>query len=250
MDLQGKTALVTGGSRGIGRAICLTLARDGADVVVNYQASSQAADKVVSEIEGLGRRSFSHQADVSDNAQVAAMVDRAVNEMGGVDILVNNAGIATSGTFIEADIEEWHRMINVNLHGPFYTMKALLPHMRQRGGGNIVNISSNITKWYPANSSLYTTSKAALNMLTQVVAKEEARNNIRINIVCPGLIETDMAREGLEQRSEEERRVFLEGMPMGRLGQPVEIAEMVAFLVSDKASYITGQLIFVNGGDR
>ncbi len=251
MSLQGKTALVTGGSRGIGRAICTTLAREGADVVVNYQASSKAAEEVVSQLKEMGRRSFSHQADVSDREQVAAMVGRAIEEMGGIDILINNAGIiSAAGAFIDADVEEWHRVIDVNLHGPFYSMKAVLPHMRQRGGGNIVNIASNIIKWYPPNSSIYTTSKAALSILTQIVAKEEARNNIRINAVCPGLIETDMAREGIAQRSEEEKRVFLEGMPIGRMGQPEEIAEAVAFLASDKAGYITGQAIFVNGGDR
>ncbi len=250
MDLQGKTALVTGGSRGIGRAVCLALAGQGADVAVNYQAASQAAEEVVAEIKGMGRRSFHHQTDVSDNQQVTAMVDRVISELGGIDILINNAGIGASGAFIDADIEEWQRVMNVNVNGPFYTMKAVLPHMRQRGGGNIINISSNITKWYPANSSVYATSKAALNTFTQIVAKEEAVNNIRINIICPGLIETDMAREGIARRSEEEVKVFMEGMPMKRMGQPSEIAEVAAFLVSDKASYVTGQLIFVNGGDR
>lgn len=250
MDLQGKTALVTGGSRGIGRAICLALAGQGADVAVNYQAASQAAEEVVAEIKGMGRRSFHHQADVSDNQQVTAMVEKAISELGGIDILINNAGIGASGAFIDADIEEWLRVVNVNLNGPFYTMKAVLPHMRKRGGGNIINISSNITKWYPANSSVYATSKAALNTFTQIVAKEEAVNNIRINIICPGLIETDMAREGIARRSKEEVKVFMEGMPMKRMGQPSEIAEVAAFLVSDKASYVTGQLIFVNGGDR
>ena len=250
MDLQGKTALVTGGSRGIGRAICLALAEQGADVAVNFQAASQAAEEVVAEIKGMGRRSFHHQTDVSDNQQVTAMVDRVISELGGIDILINNAGIGASGAFIDADIEEWLKVVNVNLNGPFYTMKAVLPHMRQRGGGNIINISSNITKWYPANSSVYATSKAALNTFTQIVAKEEAVNNIRINVICPGLIETDMAREGIARRSEEEVKVFMEGMPMKRMGQPSEIAEVAAFLVSDKASYVTGQLIFVNGGDR
>lgn len=250
MDLQGKTALVTGGSRGIGRAVCLALAGQGADVAVNYQAASQAAEEVVAEIKGMGRRSFHHQTDVSDNQQVTAMVDRVISELGGIDILINNAGIGASGAFIDANIEEWQRVMNVNVNGPFYTMKAVLPHMRQRGGGNIINISSNITKWYPANSSVYATSKAALNTFTQIVAKEEAVNNIRINIICPGLIETDMARDGMARRSEEEVKVFKEGMPMKRMGQPSEIAEVAAFLVSDKASYVTGQLIFVNGGDR
>lgn len=250
MDLQGKTALVTGGSRGIGRAVCLALAGQGADVAVNFQAASQAAEEVVAEIKGMGRRSFHHQTDVSDNQQVTAMVDRVISELGGIDILINNAGIGASGAFIDANIEEWQRVMNVNVNGPFYTMKAVLPHMRQRGGGNIINISSNITKWYPANSSVYATSKAALNTFTQIVAKEEAVNNIRINIICPGLIETDMARDGMARRSEEEVKVFKEGMPMKRMGQPSEIAEVAAFLVSDKASYVTGQLIFVNGGDR
>ncbi len=146
MDLQGKTALVTGGSRGIGRAVCLALAGQGADVAVNYQAASQAAEEVVAEIKGMGRRSFHHQTDVSDNQQVTAMVDRVISELGGIDILINNAGIGASGAFIDANIEEWQRVMNVNVNGPFYTMKAVLPHMRQRGGGNIINISSNITK--------------------------------------------------------------------------------------------------------
>lgn len=253
MELQGQTAVVTGGSRGIGRAVSLALAGEGADVAVNYNREKGKAEEVCKEMRAMGRDAFPFSADVSDQAQADALIQEAIKRWGRVDILINNAGISPGGgmaSVTQFSLEEWHKVLDVNLNGPLYTMRAVLPHMRERRTGKIVNISSNITRRLPPRSANYTVSKAALEALTVIVSKEEARNGIRVNCICPGLIETDMADAAFNRMSEAERRAFLDAIPMGRIGQPQEIGEVVAFLVSERASYITGQVIAVNGGER
>ncbi|MBI4531693.1 MAG: 3-oxoacyl-ACP reductase FabG [Candidatus Latescibacteria bacterium] len=251
MRLQDKVAIVTGGSRGIGRAICLAFAREGANLVVNYRERADTAQEAVEAVTALGRRGIAVQADVSCPGAVASLVEQTVEVFGRIDILVNNAGITVGNLpVIEATIETWKRILDVNLSACFYTIKAVLPHMRAQKKGVIVNISSNVTRTAPPGSALYTVTKTGVVALTQVLSKEEARNGIRVNIVSPGLTATDMGLGAMERRGEAEAQKFINTIPLGRPARPEEVASAVVFLASDEAAYITGQNIFVNGGDR
>jgi 3-oxoacyl-[acyl-carrier protein] reductase len=244
MKFEGKVALVTGAARGIGEAIALTLAREGADVVVT-DVDLEGVQRVAQEIEGLGRKAKAIQADVSQREAVQRLVSEAVSLFGKVDILVNNAGIIRRGTFLDHDPQDWEKVLSVNLGGTFNCAKEVVPLMIKQGGGKIINISSVVGKMGDiASAPSYGTSKGAINTFTKSLARELAPYGINVNAVAPHAIETDMSREW----TEEKRRQIVEAIPLKRLGKPEEVAEVVAFLASDGAGFITGQILDVNGG--
>jgi 3-oxoacyl-[acyl-carrier protein] reductase len=230
-----KTALITGASRGIGAGIARALARDGFDLTINYNWSIDAGKLVAEETGGKAVR-----ADVSDPEQVRLMFDEA----GALDVLVCNAGISQYGLFSETDFASWRRVFAVNVDGVYNCIKAALPGMLQKGGGAIVIVSSVWGLEGAACETAYSASKAALIGLTKALSKELGRSGIRVNCVCPGVIDTDM----LSGFSPEDRRDLVERTPLGRLGTPEDVAELVAFLCSDRASFITGEVISVSGG--
>jgi len=244
MKLAGKVALVTGAARGIGEAIALKLAQEGADVVVT-DVDLQGAQRVAQEIEGLGCKAQAVQADVSQREAVQRLVSEAVSLFGKIDILVNNAGIIRRGTFLDHDPQDWEKVLSVNLGGTFNCAKEVAPLMVKQGEGKIINISSVVGKMGDiASAPSYGTSKGAINTFTKSLARELAPYGINVNAVAPHAIETDMSREW----SEEKRRQIVEAIPLKRLGKPEEVAEVVAFLASDGAGFITGQILDVNGG--
>ena len=252
-DLEGRTALVTGGSRGIGRAICVKLAQSGADVVVNYASNASAAAEVVEEIRGLGRRAHAYRADVADRAACEAMVEQASADLGRIDILVNNAGLGSAAvgrpSITTAPIEDLERMFGINLWGPIHMCQLLVPQMREADRGDVVMISSVATQTYGANFGSYSIGKAGMEALAYTLAKEERQHGIRVNVVAPGLVETDMGALLMKSlRDIDDMSVLHEGSPFGFVCQPEDIANAVVFLCSDDARYITNQRLTVNGG--
>ncbi|MGE5254193.1 MAG: SDR family NAD(P)-dependent oxidoreductase [Planctomycetaceae bacterium] len=236
--LAGKIALVTGGSRGIGRACALGLAQNGADVAVNYRERQDAAREVCSLLERLGRRAFPIQADVSRSSEVSRMVQAVEREMGTIEILVNNAGIGRRYPWDQVTEEGWDEIMNVNLKSAFLVTQAVLPGMRARKWGRIINISSGAAATGGVVGPYYAASKAGLLGLTHGYASLSLKEGITVNAVSPSLIDTDMARQDL--------RVDPKSTPIGRLGSPEEVAEAVVMLA--KNGYITGQTLYVNGG--
>jgi 3-oxoacyl-[acyl-carrier protein] reductase len=245
MLLAKKVALVTGASRGIGRGIAFEMAREGADVVVNYTRSDKKAGEVARQIQTLGRRAISVKADVSNPKQVEAMRNRILKEFHGVDILVNNAGVHHHLKSWEIENAEWRHVLGVNLDGVFHCSRAFSQEMRARRWGRIINISSIIAFTGTDHEAHYGASKAAVLGLTKSLALELAGYNITVNSIAPGWIETDMT-SGI---TPEEKSKALELIPLRRMGQPEDIAHVAAFLASEKASFITGQTIHVNGGE-
>ncbi|WP_322796792.1 SDR family NAD(P)-dependent oxidoreductase [Tepidiforma sp.] len=250
MGLEGRVALVTGGGRGIGRAISLALAADGAAVAVNYRRDEDAARETVAEIERMGGRAKMYAASVDDFEQDRAMVEQVVADFGYIDILVNNAGIASRGLSVaDTDPAELERVIRTHAFGPHYLAKLVLPSMRTRPRGDIIMISSVAARMLSANGAPYNMGKAAMEALAMTLYKEERRYNIRVNIVAPGLTETEMgtrlarATQGVQSLREIDER-----SPFGRVCQPEDVAKVVRFLVSDDAFYLTGQRIEVDGG--
>jgi NAD(P)-dependent dehydrogenase (short-subunit alcohol dehydrogenase family) len=251
--LDGRTALVTGASRGIGRAIALRLASDGADVAVNYANSAEAAQEVVAEIEGLGRRAAAYQADVADRAACEAMAEAVIADFGQVDLLVNNAGIGSSyidrPTITEATYEQYELLLGANLWGPIHMCKALVPHMREAERSDVIMISSVATDNHGPRMGLYSIGKAGMESLARTLAKEERAHGMRVNIVAPGLVDTDMGRKlvtllpGPDDMRERDANA-----PFGHVCTPEDIAATVAYLVSEQGRYITNQRIAVNGG--
>ena len=244
--LSGKVALVTGASRGIGRGIALELAQEGASVVVNYRDQAEKAAEVARAIEGLGQRSLAVKADVGNGQEVLAMRDQVMAKFkDGIDILVNNAGIHHHLKSLEIDETEWRRIMAVNVDGAFLCTNAFTAQMRARKWGRVINISSSDAFTGTDHEAHYATSKAALLGLTRALALELAPYNITVNTIAPGWFETDMTSGVVG----EAKTKALEHVPLRRMGQPKEIGYVTAFLASDKASFITGQTIHVNGGE-
>jgi 3-oxoacyl-[acyl-carrier protein] reductase len=247
-DFSG-VALVTGASRGIGRAIAWMMAEAGFRIGVNYRSREREARELVEGIAAKGGEARALQADVGMPEEARSLIRATLDAFGQIDVLVNNAGIDSFGVRLaEVRSEDWERILRVNLSGPFYLIQAVLPHMRERGAGHIISISSNVTQRFPDLLGPYTVSKCGLDALTRILAKEEGPNGIRANAIAPGPIDTEMLRTTLSTMGEERARAFIQSVPLGRLGNPEEIASVVRFLVSEEASYITGQVIYVNGG--
>ncbi|MGY0691522.1 3-oxoacyl-[acyl-carrier-protein] reductase [Virgibacillus sp. FSP13] len=242
--LQGKNALVTGASRGIGRAIALELAKQGANVAVNYAGSEAKAQAVVEEIEKLGVKSFKVQADVANEADVKDMVKQVISEFGGFDILVNNAGITRDNLLMRMKEEEFDQVINTNLKGVFVCTKAVTRQMMKQRSGKIVNVASIVGVSGNPGQANYVAAKAGVIGLTKSTAKELASRNIFVNAVAPGFISTDMT----DALTDEQRKGMLDMIPLAKLGTAEDVARVVRFLASDDANYITGQTIHVDGG--
>ena len=242
--LTGKVALVTGASRGIGREIAVTLAEYGADVIVNYNGSKEKAEEVVSQITALGRKAMAMQCSVSDFAACGEMMTTALTEFGKIDILVNNAGITKDNLVMKMTEEDFDAVIDTNLKGTFNTIKHLYRSFLKQRSGRIINLSSVSGVLGNAGQVNYAASKAGVIGITKSMARELASRNITVNAVAPGYIATDMTND----MSDSAKEATLASIPLKRVGEPKEIAEMVAFLASDKAAYITGQVISVDGG--
>ncbi|UCD94261.1 MAG: 3-oxoacyl-ACP reductase FabG [Candidatus Zixiibacteriota bacterium] len=245
INLKNKVTLVTGGSRGIGRAVCLLFAGAGSDVIINYRSDRRSAADVRKEAEKLGVRAFEMPADVSDKKQVDAMVETAIREFGKIDVLVNNAGIWKYHPIDEMTDVELKETLDINLLGSFYAAMAVVPHMKERKSGVIINISSTAGQRGEAYHSPYAASKGAVISLTKSLAAELAEYNIRVNCVAPGWVETDISRDAL---SSEQSGDILRQIPLGRVASPEEIAGPVLFLASDLAGFVTGEILNANGG--
>jgi len=244
MNLKGKTALVTGGSRGIGRAIALELAAQGADIVINYTRNAEMAAGVVAELEALGVQALAVQADVSVAAQAEGLVEQAMGLTGQIDLLINNAGITRDTLLIRMKEEDWDDVLQINLKGAFLMTKLVGKAMLKKKAGRIVNITSVVGVMGNPGQANYAASKAGLIGLTKSAAKEFASRGITVNAVAPGFIRTDMT----DALSEDVKAKYAEAIPLGALGEAEDIARTVAFLCSEGARYITGQVLLVDGG--
>ncbi|WP_438350104.1 3-oxoacyl-[acyl-carrier-protein] reductase [Paenibacillus sp. FA6] len=242
--LSGQVALVTGASRGIGRSIALTLAGLGANIVVNYSGNETAAQEVVAEIQALGAEAVALKANVGSSEQAELLVKEAINTLGRIDILVNNAGITRDNLIMRMKEEEFDLVIETNLKGVFNCLKAVTRPMMKQRYGRIINISSVVGVLGNAGQANYVAAKAGVIGLTKSAARELASRGITVNCIAPGFIDTDMTKE----LSEDLRGKLIADIPLARLGQPEEIAKVVAFLASDGASYMTGQTLHVDGG--
>ncbi len=245
IDLSGKSVVVTGGSRGIGRACCLALARAGARVCVNYRVESPSAELAVEEIESGGGEAFALAADVSRREEADMLVDEVVHRFGGLDILVNNAGIWKGSPVDEMTDAEWEETMAINMTGTFFCTRAAVPFMKNARWGRIINVSSTAGQRGEAFHSHYAASKGAMISFTKSLAVELAPHGITVNCVAPGWVATDMSQESLLGP---ERDAILATIPLGRVARPEEIAGAVAFLASDLASFVTGEILNVNGG--
>jgi 3-oxoacyl-[acyl-carrier protein] reductase len=244
-QFEGKSAIVTGATRGIGKAIALELARRGCNVAFNYASSADAAEAIKAEIEALGVKAFADSCDVADTDAAAEFVKMVKQEFGAIDYLVNNAGITRDNLIMRMKEEDWDSVIDTNLKGAWnFSKAAVRPMMRNKTGGSILNISSISGVVGMLGQSNYSASKAGMIGLTKSLAKEIASRGITVNALALGLVETDMASE----MNEEYRKKILASIPLGRLGQTQEVAEIVCFLLSDSAKYITGQVIQADGG--
>lgn len=242
--LDGKVAVVTGASRGIGREIALYLAKEGAKVVVNYSGSEQKALQVVDEINSMGTNAIAVQANISNVDSVANLMDTAIKEFGSIDILVNNAGITRDNLIMRMKEDEWDDVINTNLKGVFLCTKAVTRQMMKQRSGRIINISSVVGVLGNAGQANYVAAKAGVIGLTKTTARELASRNILVNAIAPGFITTEMT----DSLPEDLKNAMLSQIPLSKLGQPEDIAKAVVFLASDDASYMTGQTLHIDGG--
>ena len=244
IDLRDRKVLITGGSRGIGRAAAILFARAGADVAINYFKNKQKAEEVTAEIRKLGRRGLAVQGNVASFDDARRNVDEVLQAFGRIDVLVNNAGIWEYGAIHEMTPEEWQRTLDINLNGVFYFTRLVVPHMMKQRSGRIIHISSTAGQRGEAFHSHYAATKGAIIAFTKSLAPELADYGILVNCVAPGWVNTDMSAEALV----EERDTILRTIPLKRAGEPEEIAGAVLFLASDLATYITGEILNVNGG--
>ncbi|MCP5153235.1 MAG: 3-oxoacyl-ACP reductase FabG [Ectothiorhodospiraceae bacterium] len=242
--LRDKVALVTGGNTGIGRAVCLAFAREGADVAVGYLDDESATASVVASIEALGRRATGVQVDVTDEQSVQAMVESATGALGRIDVLVNNAGIQKAQPIEECSVDDFDRMLAVHLRGAFLCSRAVVAQMARRGGGRIINVCSQLGYIGRGNYTAYSAAKGGLIAFTRALARELAPRGILVNGVSPGLVDT-----GFDPLSDEVKRAHAASLPLGRLGTPDDMVSAFVFLASDEAAYYCGQLLHPNGGE-
>ena len=252
MSIKDRVALVTGGGRGVGKGISLSLAAAGALVAVNYRRDEESAAETVREIEALGGKAIAFSASVDDYEQNAQMVADIERDLGPVSILVNNAGIASRGrSVVDTDPEEMRRVVATHAFGPHYLAALTLPKMRTLGRGDIVMISSVATRSLGPNGAPYNMGKTAMEALAYTLAKEEREHGIRVNIVAPGLVDTDMGQRLIKAvQGVEDIRSLDQSMPFGRVCQPEDVANVVRFLVSDENSYLTGERLYCDGGGQ
>ena len=241
--LSGKIALVTGSSRGIGRAVVERLSREGASVVINYLSSSDTAEEIVATITSDGGTALALQADVSRVEGIRRLFEKTLSHFGRLDILVNNAGIRTTQTVADIQEDEFDRLFAINVKGPFFTCQQAAHRISD--GGRIINISSAVTRMMLPGYSIYAASKAAVDLLTRVLAKEIGERQVTVNAVSPGPVDTELLREG---KTKEQLQQMAQMAAFSRIGKVEDIADVVAFLASDDARWITGQIIHVNGG--
>ena len=252
MSIKDRVALVTGGGRGVGKGISLSMAAAGASVAVNYRRDEESAAETVREIEALGGKAIAFSASVDDYEQNAQMVADIERDLGPVSILVNNAGIASRGrSVVDTDPEEMRRVVATHAFGPHYLAALTLPKMRTLGRGDIVMISSVATRSLGPNGAPYNMGKTAMEALAYTLAKEEREHGIRVNIVAPGLVDTDMGQRLIKAvQGVEDIRSLDQSMPFGRVCQPEDVANVVRFLVSDENSYLTGERLYCDGGGQ
>jgi len=244
MRLEGKRAIVTGASRGLGRAIAMAFAREGADVLVNYTSREEQAREVATAIERLGRRAVVHRADVSDAAQVQAMVQAAIAEFGRVDVLVNNAGITMPKGMRETSEADWDRVLSVNLKSVFLCSRAVAEGMIAQGGGRIINIASTAGQTGTLSGPAYCAAKAGVIGLTKHLSRALAPHNVLVNAISPAMIDTEI----LYWRTPEQWKETLASIPLRRLGDPADLAEAAVFLASSGGNFVTGATLDINGG--
>ena len=239
-----KTAVVTGGARGIGEAVCERLCRDGYSVAVNWVCSEKKAESLVKRLNDSGFDAFAVRADVSRSFEADLLINAAVERNGRIDVLVNNAGISVRSLFDETTDEQWHRVIETNLTGVFNCARAASKYMLRQKSGRIINISSMWGQTGASCEAAYSASNAGVIGLTKAIAKEFAPSGITVNCVCPGVVDTDM----MASFSAEDRWLIAEDIPLGRFGSPEDIAQAVAFFADERSAFITGQILGVNGG--
>ena len=246
MRLKDKKAVVTGAGRGIGRAVALAFASEGADVLVNYHSNDAAAKEVVEKIQDIGRKAIAVKTDVSNHEDVKTMVERAVQELGGVDILVNNAGISKPSMLLKMTEETWDRIIGIHLKGTFNCTQAAGRYMKENGYGKIINVISTAGLFGTIGQINYASAKAGIIGFTKSASRELGRYGINVNVICPGVTATEMTTK---VRSDEKlKEVYLARIQLGRFAEPEEIAPAFVFLASDDAGYVTGQVLGVDGG--
>ena len=246
MKLKGKKAIVTGGSRGIGRSIAIAYAKEGADVLVNYHSNDAAAKEVVAQIEKLGQKGVAVQADVANFQSAKDMVEECVEKLGGIDILVNNAGVSKPSMLLKMKEDDWDAIIDIHLKAAFNTCQAAGLHMKEQKYGKIINVISTAGIFGTVGQINYASAKAGIIGFTKSASRELGRYNVNVNVICPGITKTDMTNK--LQTDDKLKKIYESRIQLGRFGEPEEIAPAFVFLASDDASYITGQVLGVDGG--